>query len=142
MIEDQAVWTDRIAEVIRIERPGRQVYEFPVMRCGYHDMRLRNAPGGSKELVEHCSPCGDALDRVGSAKQLVEQNSAAWSHRSRERVQVIRLQRCSILPAGDRPLSRYSCAREILVHDIARQAGGDRLGKNRIDSDSSQNVDT
>ena len=43
VIEHQAVWTDRIAEVIGVEALGAKVDQFPVMRRGQYDVRLRRA---------------------------------------------------------------------------------------------------
>jgi len=42
VIEGQAVWTNRVSEVIGVERLG-QVNQFPVMRRGQHDVGLRRA---------------------------------------------------------------------------------------------------
>jgi hypothetical protein len=72
MVEGQAVGTNRITEVISVEPDGRQIDQFLVMGCGQDDVGLCGVVG-AQQLQQHGLARGDAFDRVGAAKQFVEQ---------------------------------------------------------------------
>ena len=72
VIEREAVGTDVVAEVVGVEAGGREVDELPIVRRRQRDVR-GPAVVTAEELQEYRLSRGDALDGVGAAEQLVEQ---------------------------------------------------------------------